>query len=159
MLRLIHSFLLSFLFTISIIGSAFAAEEAKDLPNSPKDVADRSAPIAVEHEGADSLGSELALILKDRINTSSLFTLEQKDMPKFRLLLSTVSEFEDRPNIGSAYSAVWVFSQSEANLRHFISREVGIVNSDNIEEVATKLLERTDGLAVRYSYLFPEQTD
>ncbi len=156
-LKLFYTFLLVFSSLLPI--QAMAAEEAQNLPNAPKALGDRTTPIAIEHEGSDSLGSLLALKLKERINTSSLFTLEQKDKPKFRILISTVSEFEERPQVGSAYAVVWVFSQSEANLRHFIFREVGVVNQEDIEAVTTKILEKTDGLAVRYSYLFPEDSE
>ncbi len=136
---------------------SFAVEEAQSLPNTPAESYDRSTPIAIEHEGNDSIGSALALKLKEHFNGSNLFKLEEKDTPKFRILISTVPEFEDRPGVGSAYALVWVFSQSEATLRHFISREVGVLTESDINAVATKIIEKTDGLAVRYSYLFPSK--
>jgi len=39
-------------------------------------------------------------------------------------------------------------------LRHFLQREVGVITADEVSELAAKLVERTDGLAVRYGYLF-----
>lgn len=88
------------------------------------------------------------------LNSSNLFSLTEKDTPKIRLLISTVSEFPSRPGLGSAYSVVWVFSQSEATLRHFLMREVGVLTPDEVNDLAAKIVERTDGLAVRYGYLF-----
>ena len=56
--------------------------------------------------------------------------------------------------MGSAYSAIWVFSQSENILRHFLTSEVGVLTPDQINELAARLVEETDGLATRYGYLF-----
>ncbi len=136
--------------------ASYAVAQEQEIADTPIDAVDRSTPITIEHEGNDSLGAALALALKERLNASNLFTLEDMDTPKFRILLSTTPEFEDRPYVGSAYAAVWVFSQSEANLRHYISREVGVFTPEDISELATKLIEKTDGLAVRYSYLLPD---
>jgi hypothetical protein len=137
--------------------AAPAAEAAApaSVPDKPAKVTERRTPIAVEHEGTDSLGAQLSTRLKEAFNGSNLFLLTEKDGPKIRLLLSTVSEFpEPRAGLGSAYAAIWVFSQSEATLRHFLVREVGVITPDKINELAAKLVESTDRLAVRYGYLF-----
>ena len=139
---------------VFLSGTALAAEAASPAPNNPIAVAERRTPIAVEHEGTDSSGARLATRLKESFNSSNLFLLTEKDGPKIRLLLSTVAEFPSRPGLGSAYAAVWVFSQSEATLRHFLLREVGVITPDEVTDLAAKLVERTDGLAVRYGYLF-----
>ncbi len=159
MLKKFSSFACSVLLTLVSIApmNVFAAEEnATNIPNSPSESYDRNTPISIEQEGVDALGAALALKLKENLNASNLFSLEQKDTPKFRLLVSTTPEFADRPQVGSAYAIVWVFSQSEANLRHYISREVGIITEDNIDAIVAKVIEKTDGLSVRYSYLLPE---
>jgi hypothetical protein len=135
--------------------SALAADAAPaSVPDKPAKVLERRTPIAVEHEGTDSLGARLATRVKEAFNGSNLFLLTEKDGPKIRLLLSTVSEFSSRPGLGTAYAAVWVFSQSEATLRHFLLREVGVTTPDEVNELAAKLVESTDRLAVRYGYLF-----
>ncbi len=150
------AFALSLLLAMAM--PAFAAEEkAKEIADKPAKVLDRSTPITIEHEGSDSLGAALNMRLKERFNESNLFSLQEKDMPKFRILLSTVPEFEDRPYVGSAYSVVWVFSQSDGTLRHYISREVGVLTPADIDALVTKILEKSDGLAVRYAYLFPKK--
>ncbi len=137
---------------------AFAAEEkGKEIANTPAKVVDRTTAITIEHDGSDSLGSALNMKLKERFNESNLFSLEEKDVPKFRILLSTVPEFKDRPYVGSAYSVVWVFSQSDGTLRHYISRELGVFTPQDIDALVTKILEKSDGLAVRYAYLFPKK--
>ncbi len=136
---------------------AFAEEKASQIADTPAKTLDRTTAITIEHEGSDTLGSALYMKLKERFNESNLFSLEDKDMPKFRILLSTVAEFKDRPYVGSAYSVVWVFSQSEGTLRHYISREVGVLTQEDMDALVTKILEKSDGLAVRYAYLFPKK--
>lgn len=136
-------------------GAAFAAAAAPAaVPDKPGKTVERQTPVAVEYEGTDSLGAKLATRIKEVLNSSNLFTLTEKDTPKIRLLISTVPEFPSRPGLGSAYGVVWVFSQSEATLRHFLMREVGVLTPDEVNDLAAKIVERTDGLAVRYGYLF-----
>jgi hypothetical protein len=138
---------------LSLSGVALAAEAAS-VPDKPTQAVERRTPIAVEHEGTDSTGARLATCIKEAFNSSNLFLLTEKDSPKIRLLLSTVAEFPSRSGLGSAYAAVWVFSQSEATLRHYLLREVGVITPDEVNDLAAKLKERTDGLAIRYGYLF-----
>ncbi len=137
--------------------SAAYAEDAKPLADTPLKLTQRSTPVAVEHSGTDNLGAQLSTSVKERLNGSNLFLLEEKDVPKFRILLSTKSEFEGRPNLGSVYAVVWVFSLSDTTLRHFLLREVGILAPEDVNSVAAKIIEQTDQLAVRYGYLFPEK--
>jgi len=139
--------------------TVFAAEEAKAVPaatidDTPIAIEKRHTPVAVEYEGNDSIGASLSMSVKERFNTSSLFSLSEKDVPKIRLLLATVPEFPSRPGVGSAYSAVWVFSQSESTLRHFLQTELGVLTQNDVQELSAKLIEITDRLAVKYSYLF-----
>lgn len=136
---------------------ALAAETPKaeaPIPDKPVRITERNTPVAIEFEGTDSLGARLSTRLKETLNASNLFLLTEKDTPKIRLLISTTPEFPSRPGIGSAYAAVWVFSQSEATLRHFLTREVGVFTPDEVNELAAKLIEKTDSLAIRYGYLF-----
>ncbi len=147
-----YLFLLTFsLLTLSLANTAFAN---KAIENKPASAVDRTTAITVEHEGNDSLGSRLAMKLKESFNSSNLFTLNEKNVPKFRLILSTVPEFKDRPAVGSAYSVIWVFSQSDETLRHYVGNEIGVFTDEEVSGLATKILEKTDGIAVRYAYLF-----
>ena len=130
------------------------AADTKTLPNRPSDVDQRNTPVAVEMEGTDSIGARLATRLKETFNASNLFTLNSKDTPKLRVLIATAPEFPSRPSVGSAYSIVWLFSQSEGTLRHFLMHETGVVSAEDVDALAAKIAERTDGLAVRYGYLF-----
>ena len=136
-------------------GLALAAEAApKAVADKPAPNVDRAVQVAVELEGTDSLGARLAFRLKDTFNASSLFVLSEKDAPKIRVLLSTTPEFPSRPSVGSAYSVVWVFSQSEGTLRHYLAREVGVVTAEGVDDLVAHIAERTDGISVRYGYLF-----
>lgn len=139
----------------SIALAAPAAEAApKAVADKPAPNVDRAVQVAVELEGTDSLGARLAFRLKDTFNSSSLFVLSEKDAPKIRVLLSTTPEFPSRPPVGSAYSVVWVFSQSEGTLRHYLAREVGVVTAETVDDLVAHIVERTDGISVRYGYLF-----
>lgn len=138
------------------MASTVLGAESSSLPDSPAHITPRNSPVSVEHEGDDALGSRLSTRLKELLNGSSLFQLQEKDTPKFRILLSSASEFKDRPSMGSAYSVVWVFSLSDSTLRHYLAREVGVLTPEQLDDIAARLIERTDNLAVRYSYLFPK---
>lgn len=137
---------------------ALAAEPQKTssppIADKPVRITERNTPVAVEFEGTDSIGSRLATRIKEAFNSSNLFSLTEKDTPKFRVLLSTTPEFTSRPGVGSAYSVVWVFSQSDSTLRHYLTREVGVLTPDEVNDVAAQIIERTDVLAARYGYLF-----
>lgn len=130
---------------------------AESIPNTPQKINQRLSPVMVEFEGVDSIGSRLATRLKELFNASNLFQLEGDDVPKFRIVISSVPEFESRPNIGSAYSVVWLFSLSDATLRHYLSVHVGVVSGDDVNDLAAKLVEKTDTIAMKYAYLFPEK--
>lgn len=152
---------LALVMLFALSASCMAAENgaskspaAASLPDLPATDGDRTTAVAVEYEGTDSLGARLALRLKEHFNTASLFTLTEKDVPKIRVLLSTQAEFPSRPNVGSAYAVVWVFSQSEGTLRHYLAREIGLMTAEDVDALALKIVERTDGLGVKYGYLF-----
>ena len=123
----------------------------------PKTLTDRTTLISVVMDGTDSLGARLSTRLKERFNQSSLFRLnpeEDKDRPELRLLLSTAPEFSSRPSVGSVYGVCWVFSQGKGYLGYLLGREVGTVNADDLDALVDKLVERTDGIAAKYSNLW-----
>ena len=128
---------------------------ANPVADKPVDVkVDRTTAVMVEHEGTDTLGAKFAFQLKGLFNTSSLFTLSEKDVPKLKVFISTVEEFPGRPNIASAYSIVWAFSQAEGTLSFLLAREVGLATAEELDALVAKTAERTDGIAAKYAYLF-----
>lgn len=151
------------LFRLAVILSlclAFPAMAAQTPPTPPVDkpspsTTDRATAVMVEHEGTDTLGAKLAFQLKGTFNSSNLFTLTEKDTPKIKVFISTVAEFPSRPNIASAYSIVWTFSQAEGTLNFLLAREVGLVTVEELDALVVKTAERTDGVAAKYVYLFP----
>ena len=146
---------LGFVLSLALGAPALAAEGQAGgaIADTPAAAASRSTAVSVEHDGTDTIGSKLSFETKGLFNRSSLFTLSEKDEPKLRLMLSTTSEFPSRPNIASAYAAVWTFSQGEGTLSFFLAREVGLVAAEDIDALVAHLAEKTDGIAVKYGYL------
>lgn len=125
--------------------------------DAPKKLIDRTTAISVIMDGTDSLGARLSTRLKERFNQSSLFRLnseEESGAPELRLLLNTAPEFPARPSVGSVYGVCWVFSQGKGYLGYLLAREVGTVNADDLDGLVDKLVERTDGIAAKYSNLW-----
>lgn len=111
-------------------------------------------PVAVELEGTDTLGAKLSFQLKEVLNSSTLFNLTDKDMPKLRVIVSTTPEFSSRPEVGSAYAVVWVYYERATAFTSYLASEVGTVSAEGVTDLATRLAERTSGLAAKYSYIF-----
>lgn len=111
-------------------------------------------PIAVEHKGTDTIGIRLAYQLKEIFNTSSLFALNDKDAPKLLMLITTESEFPDRPSAGSIYSVIWVYSEGSNMLGSYLAHEIGVATRDEPADLAARLAERSSGLAARHAYIF-----
>lgn len=141
---------------LALAPNAFAAPEqnATNVPNQPTKVDARVTAVAVQHEGTDSIGARLSTALKEKFNTSSLFRLSSESEPKMTLLVTTAAEFETRPNVGSVYSLIWVYSQTENYLPMILAREVGTVSMEEIDALVARVVERTDGLSVKYGYLW-----
>lgn len=131
-----------------------AAQPAAPKADTPAVIASRTTPIFVEQKGADNLGSMLAFELKSACNTSSLFKMTGDDVPKITVMITTMSEFTDRPKIGSVYSVVWVFSENSNNLKYYLAQDTGIVTVDNVSALATSVANKTDQIALQYGYLF-----
>lgn len=155
-----HTFIRSLAFVLALCvaapGFALAADApaGKAVADKPAKNVERRTTIAVVHEGTDSVGARLSTRLKETFNSSNLFALNDKDGPKIRLLVNTQPEFAGRPAVGSVYSVVWIFSQSDAHLGYLLAREVGTVSGDDVDALVQQLIERTDGIAVKYAYLF-----
>ena len=111
-------------------------------------------PVAVELEGTDTLGAKLSFQLKEVFNSGTLFALNDKDTPKLVVFISTTSEFPSRPEVGSAYSVVWVYSERSSVLSNYLAHEVGVVTPEGVADLAARLAERTSGLAAKHSYIF-----
>ncbi|WBF67039.1 hypothetical protein LN040_15165 [Desulfovibrio subterraneus] len=146
--------LLLFVVALSVPAFADDGQAKKPLKDTPQRVPARATAVSVEHEGADTAGTRLTLQLKELFNTASLFNLTDADTPKINLLVSTQPEFSSRPEIGSAYAIVWVYAESKGNLQYYLGRQVGVVSDATAAEVAQQIAERTDGIAVKYGYLF-----
>ncbi len=151
------AFLLGALLLASPTYSA-EAQAGKEVQDKPAKTTQRTTAITIAHEGTDSLGARLAMRLKETFNASNLFSLEEKNKPKIRLYLLTETEFPGRPGVGSVYAAIWTYQQSEGQLAYLLSREVGTVNSDTLEGLVQRLGERSDGIAVKYAYLWPDNS-
>lgn len=111
-------------------------------------------PIAVMHEGTDTLGAKLAYQVKEIFNSGTLFNLNDKDVPKLQMFITTSAEFPSRPGVGSVYSIVWVYSERSTVLSNYLAHESGIVSGDNLSDLADKLAARTSGLAAKHAYIF-----
>lgn len=152
-----------YVFFLSFADLPFAATPAaspqagKPVQDAPRQTTDRTTIVSVQVDGTDSLGARLATRLKERFNQSSLFRLnsdEEKDTPELRLLLNTAPEFPSRPSVGSVYGVCWVFSQGKGYLGYLLAREIGTVNADDMDSLVDKMVERTDGIAAKYSNLW-----
>lgn len=151
--------ILTVVFALALTGAAFAANQqaGKPVPDKPEKTVDRVTMVSVSIEGTDSVGARLGTKLKERFNQSSLFTLnddEEKDAPKLYVMLSTQPEFAGRPAVGSVYSVCWVFKQGKGYLGYLLARDLGTVSTDDIDGLVDKLVERTDGIAAKYSSLW-----
>ncbi len=122
--------------------------------NNPTSTDIRNAKVSVLHEGTDTIGIRLSTKLKELFNSSNLFNLNEENVKKIRIMVTSKSEFKDRPHVGSVYSVLWVYSQSNSHLGYLLEQEVGVLSPEDVNDVASRIVERTDGLAVKYNYLF-----
>ncbi len=111
-------------------------------------------PITVEHEGNDSLGAKLVMLLREQFNTGTLLVLNDADVPKLQVLISTAPEFPSRQAVGSVYSVIWVYSERSNVLSNYLAHESGILTPEDIDSLASRLASRTAGLAAKHSYIF-----
>ena len=117
--------------------------------------AERRTPVEVEFEGNDGIGASLFDTLQKKINSSNPANPARE--AKFRILLSTASEFPSRPGVGSIYAVVWTLSLSEGSMEYYLVRDLGIVTPDTVNEVADRIVSRTEGVCARYGYLDREK--
>ena len=139
---------LAMLACLCMSSSALAADDASKK-------AERRTPVGVEFEGNDSIGVALFSSLQKKINISNPATPARE--AKFRILLSTASEFPSRPGVGSVYAVVWTLALSEGSMEYYLVRDLGIVTPDTVDEVADRIVSRTDGVSARYGYLDREK--
>lgn len=130
------------------------AMKAQAQQDKPAKTDSRVTMVSVVLDGSDSIGARLGMKLKEAFNGSNLFTLSEADSPKLRVLVDTKSEFPSRPGAGSVYSVTWVFSQGEGYLPFLLSKELGTLTMDEVDALVARLVERTDGLSVKYSNLW-----
>lgn len=140
----------------TLMAATASAQEAEpvSIPDSPVKVENNASPVGVIHEDVDQLGTRLAFRLKETFNQSTLFKLTAKDEPKIKVIVATKPEFPGRPQIGSVYSVVWIFSSGENVLTHYLASEAGTVDAATIDAAAEALAARTAAVAEQYAYLF-----
>lgn len=151
--------------TMFVLILPFAANAAPDAADTDASalLAQRAAikagatPIDVELEGTDTLGAKLAFQLKEQLNGGTLFNLTSQERPKIKIMLSTATEFSSRPEAGSVYAVVWLYYEKPTAFNSYLAREVGVITSGNVEDLAIRLAERTAGLAAKYSYIFEKK--
>ncbi len=139
------------------------AQEKKSVPDSKakpavpaveQKVEPEGVPVLIEHVGNDEIGGTLALKLKENFRKSILFKLADKSGKAVRVKVISRSEFSERPEIGSVYTVVWTFAESQEVVPFYLSEELGLVSARNIESAAAALMNRTDKVAEEYKYLF-----
>lgn len=114
----------------------------------------RLTPVAVDQKGTDSLGSRVSYMLKENFNSGTLFALSAKDEPKLLVLMFTESEFPSRPGVGSIYSVIWVYSENPKVFPTYLDQMMGVITPDTVNDVVTRIAQKTDGVVARYSYIF-----
>lgn len=112
---------------------------------------ERRTPVVVEFEGNDAIGAALFSRLQAAINSANPASPARE--AKFRILLSTSSEFPSRPGVGSVYAVVWTLAMSEGSMEYYLVRDIGIVTPDTVDEVVKRIVNRTEGVSARYGYL------
>ena len=151
--------ILLILLSVAIL-PAYAEEAAKKpepapaVADTPAETTSRTTPIFISQKGADVLGSILAYEVTSACNSSSLFKLTTDDQPNISVMITTLAEFSSRPEIGSVYSIVWVFSENNSNLKYFLAQDAGIITKENTPMLAKTIAAKTDQLAMQYGYLF-----
>ena len=151
--------ILALICVLAVAGVAAAAtpQAGKPVQDKPEKGADRVTVVSVSLEGTDSIGARLGTSLKERFNKSSLFTLnddEEKDVPKLYVMVETKPEFSSRPGVGSVYSVCWVFKQGQGYLGYLLARDLGTINYEDVDGLVDWRVERTDGIATKYSSLW-----
>ncbi len=142
-------------FSVTAYAAAVAPKQAgKAEVNTPSNPGARSTNVSVQHVGIDTIGIHLSTRLKELFNASNLFRLHEGDGAKISIIVTSKAEFKDRPHVGSVYSLLWVFSRSNNHLGYLLANEVDVLSSEDVNAVARRIVERTDGLSVKYGYLF-----
>lgn len=136
---------------------------AQDKAPQPTTIADTPAqktaqgfvtPVAVVSDSTDQLGVRLGFKLKETLAASPLFNVTVRDEKKLKIVLMTKPEFPGRPQVGSVYSAVWIYSAGEDVLTHYLASEAGTVDAATVDAAAEALAARTAAAAEKYAYLF-----
>lgn len=133
-------------------------EFVKQYKNAPQEVKKKGRiPVMIVYKDKDSLGRRLIFTMRERFNISKIFRLSGYNEKKIKIVISTQEEFPARSGLSSIYSIVWTFSYEQDLLSNFLSNQVGIINSQNLEELAESLVAQTDKIYLQYSYLFEEE--
>lgn len=137
--------------------AAKAVEKPAEKPAAAEkknDASDARVPVYVDYDGDDPMGQRLVFELKELFRTSAGFRLAKAGEKQVRIRLTAQVEFKDRPNLGSVYGAVWMFSEGGDVLSYYLDSAVGVVDEVILKREVQSLASRTDKLAGRFSYLF-----
>lgn len=147
--------LLAVCLVLSFATPLWAADaQTAPVPDKPAKVDVRVTAVSVQCDSNDSIGARLGTAMKEAFNSSNLFRLSNENEPKMIILISTAPEFPSRPSLSSVYSVTWAFSTSNSYLYMLLDRQLGTVGADEVDGLVARLVEKTDGLGVKYSYLW-----
>jgi hypothetical protein len=139
---------------------AALAGNATEPPPAPKQAGaenaetGRRSPVRVVHDGGDLLGERLALRFKELLDASPMFRLAGPKEKAVKVLLKSRREIRERPSFGSAYTAVWLYAESEDVLAYYLEAMAGVVNEARLDAESERLSAKTDTICERYEYLF-----
>ena len=130
--------------------------------NDPKPAPKEESPegkvrVMVEHQGTDVIGLSLAHELKETITESKRFALTREMKNVLIIRVVTVSEMPDRPWFGSAYSLTWTFLEDPEVLSYYLDCRLGVARPEQSTPLAGAMMEMTDKVVKKYSYLFESQ--
>lgn len=147
--------LLAVCLVLSFATPLWAADaKTAPVPDKPAKVDVRVTAVNVQCDSNDSIGARLGTAMKEAFNSSNLFRLSNENEPKMTILISTAPEFPSRPSLSSVYSVTWTFSQANGYLYMLLDRQLGTVGADEVDGLVAKLVEKSDGLSVKYSNLW-----
>ena len=135
-------------------GNAAAETDSAKLAAARAAMKADATPVSLEHDGTDTLGAKLTMLLKETFNTGTLLALNDSDVPKLQMFITTAPEFSSRPAVGSVYSVIWVYSERSNVLSNYLAHESGILTPEDLDGLAARLASRTAGIAAKHSYIF-----
>lgn len=113
--------------------------------------------VMVEHQGEDRIGMALCHKIKEAVTASKRYVLSGVVENILIIRVSTMSELKDRPWFGTAYSLTWTFAENPEVLPYYLDGRLGTLGAEQTVITADAILETTDQVVSKYSYLFENQ--